>query len=257
MPDPVAPEGQEQTSANTGAGNTAAVAEPFLKIDEHTSFNSAEDAIKAFKEGTARHSEYKKNMESLAEERRRYDADRVLHAQQVKDFEEKRKGYDLYKQWDERLKTNPGLYKKMAQIMGESPKGSDIQEMIQQAIKENVDPRLAEFEAEKKRRLVEEEKGKYFAELKAQYQDFDDKAVDEAYQKLYQGSMKDLAEMLYFAGKGRTVNPVAVQEKIMEGLEKKKTAGLASPKGSTVHTAAKEKSFNSLAERLKEKAGDD
>lgn len=258
MSDVIVPEGQDALgSPDAGIGNTATEQAPFLKIDDSTFFNSPDEAIKAFKEGTMRHSEHKKAMSDLENQRRAHENEKSLWFRQQADWDDKIK---LYKQVDELFKSNPRAFQTVKQMLQQGATGEDIQSIIDKAIEEKVSPKLSEFEEYQKREQAKAERDKHFASLKEKYEDFDEKAVTEEYDRLFMPgtNMGTLMELIYHAVKGKNINPAAIQKNTLDNLARKQKAGIPSTKGATYSGEKKqtEGDMRQLAEKLKAEAGD-
>jgi hypothetical protein len=253
----IAPEGQSALeSPDTGIGNTAKEQEPFLKIDDSTFFNTPDEAVKAFREGTMRHSEHKKAMTELEERRRAHENEKTLWLRQQSEWDEKTK---FYKDVDEFFKANPRAYAEVKKLVGQGASRSDIGEMINQMFEEKVGPKLSKIEEFEKQENAKAERARHFAELKKKYPDFDEEAVSKSYDQLMspESTLGTLYEHLYHANRGRSIDPTQIQKETIDGLEKKSKSGFPSAKG-TVHSTEKKAnnlSIKQLAEQEKRKAG--
>jgi hypothetical protein len=254
----IVPEGQEALGTpDTGIGSTAPEQEPFLKIDDTTAFNTPDEAIKAFKEGTARHSEHKQAMSALEEDRRRYENDKALWLRQQADFDEKIK---FYKDVDNFFKSNPKAFSEVQKMVRQGASGADIQEIVKQAIDEQVGPKLNEVEEYRKREMAKAERSRYYEDLKKRYPDFDEQGVTKVYDELMtspEANLGTLLEYIHFALKGRGTDPAKIQRDTLDNLEKKSKAGIPSGKGAS-HSAEKKAnnlSIRQLAEKHKRELG--
>lgn len=247
------PEGQNALETpNTGIGNTAGGQEPFLKIDDSTFFNTPDEAVKAFQEGTQRHSEHKKAMSALEEDRRRHENEKALWIRQQSEWDDKIK---LYKQADELFKANPRAFQTVKQMLRQGAGREDIQELIDKAVKQKLGP----IEENEKRRSAQEERNRYFTELKERLPDLDEKAVSSLYDQLMspEANMGTLIEMLHYANRGKGIDPTQIQKETINNLEKKSKAGIPSVKGAG-YSAKKEVNklnMKQLAEKLKRETG--
>ena len=120
-------------------------------------------------------------------------------------------------------------------------------------------PKLSEFEKAQKESQREKERAMFEEQMKSKYEDFDPKAVNELYQSLFAdgANMGTLMEYLYFAHKGKGINPTQIEKGVIDKLNKKKDAGIPSGKGGGYTEAKpKYKDMRQLAEKLKAEAGD-
>jgi hypothetical protein len=251
MADPnLTPEGSQGSTAQV------AVSEPvkeFLRIDENTVFNSPQDAIKAYKEGTMRHSEYKKGMEEYKSNSTRFENERAQYNRERAEWEEKNK---KYKSFDDIITKNPRAYQQMLAIMKEQKGGLDPDE-IKKIVDQQYGPQFKKIEEEDKRKRTAEERDKHYADLTSQYPDFNKDAVQQTWDKLMgpEATMRDFLEVLHYASKGRGVDPAKIKEEVIDNLEKNKAARIPTARGAAPSADIKPEgeSIRDIAERLKAK----
>jgi hypothetical protein len=259
MSDVIVPEGQEALeSSDTGTGSNAPEQKPFLKIDDSTFFNTPDEAIKAFKEGTMRHSEIKKARAELDENRRRHENEKADWFRRQAEWDEKI-GY--HKKVDDFFKANPKAYQTIKQMISQGTSGEDVQEIVKRTIDETIGPKLSEYERQEKERRAKEERDRYFGEMKGKYPDFDDKSVSALYDELMAptATMGTFIETLYHALKGRNLSPAQIEKKVIDNLEGKRQAGIPTSKGASYsgERKVKETNIRKLAEKLKSEVKDE
>ena len=243
-------EGQPGTDTQEGQVS------PFYTY-ESQSFKDQNELTDYIKKGTMMHSDYTKKTQSLSEERRRHENEKSEWFRKQADWDDKIK---LYKQADELFKANPQAFKTVQQMIRQGASGTDVQELVKKTIEETVGPKLNEFEEYQKREKAKAERDRYFGELKGKYPDFDDKPVQELYDSLMSpdANMGTLAELLYFAQKGKGINPAQAQKEVLDNLKKKEGSGIPSARGATTASDKKPKAQNmkQLTEKLLREAGD-
>lgn len=246
-----APEGQPGGDIQSGQ-----VEKPFYQY-ESQAFKTPDELSNFIKSGTMMHSDYTKKTQTLAEERKRYENERAEHNRQYSEWDKK---IDLYKKADELFKANPRAFQQVQQMIKQGASGSDVQEIVEKAIEEKVGPKLSEFEKYQKTQQAKAERDRYFGELKGKYQDFDEKSVQSLYDELMgEGSnMGTLAEMLYFAHKGKGLDPAKAKQEVIDDLEKKGKAGFPTTKGASYASdkKLKAKNMDRLAEQIKAGIGE-
>jgi hypothetical protein len=266
MSDVIDPAGQSAIDTPvTGQGATGPdvgqVEKPFHEY-EGQSFKSPDELNQYIRSGTLRQSDYTKKTQELAEQRRAFENERFTHSQMVKGFEEKEKSYAKIKEFDEMLKRNPAMMRQMMQYVNQAPQGQDLQEVFKNMMEEQgITKKLTEFEENQKRAQAEKERDMHFETLTKKYPDFNKDKVLDMYANLMrkEAGMGEFIEALYFATKGQGVNPVELEKKVIDTLNKNKEAALPSSRGSSAPSGKKSSgSIEELRELKKSKLrGDD
>jgi hypothetical protein len=133
-----------------------------------------------------------------------------------------------------------------------NPSGQDIAGMVESIMESKYGSKIKEVDEWKAKQEYEKQKSAFYDSLKQELPDFDGAAVDEAYTKLAQGNMGDMARILHYALKGQNIDPAKVEQQIVENLEKKKSAGLAPAKGGQAGSTPRQlpKKMESLTKEL-------
>lgn len=266
MPDPV---GQVDTTPDLGQGGVGpgdgqVAAEPFFKYGDQ-SFDKPESLEKFIRENEFRRADYTKKTQEHAEKVKSWENERASFYQQVNDFGEKRKGWEKYEQLDKRMKSDPAFARAVMKAVQESSQGGvqgeDLKEMLKNYLEETGIPKkLSDFEAAEKRRMAEAERDEQLGELAKKYPDLNREQVLALWDEIMAPDKKmgDFLELLHYASRGKNVDPAVIQKKTLEGLEKKKTAGIPTSGGASYSGDGKPKAKNmrELAEKLKAGAGD-
>jgi len=189
-------------------------------------FKSTEDIGKHLRDSYFRQKDYTKKTQGLADERNKFDEER-------RNWEKERDaGTELMKQyrdWDTRLKSNPGLYSRMEQAMRspaspgdvfEQSKGYADEQMV--ALKEQLDSIQKEREGEK----MERDLDGVFGKFEGEHQDFNRERVRDLLEELKDGEIEPLIRMLYQADRGMNFNPTKVEQRVVDSIQKKKSAGM-------------------------------
>ncbi len=230
--------------------------------DEDLHFKDPDELTNWMKENYLRRSDYTKKTQAIADDRRQYDADRVILAQQMTDLDSRRKSLeDLEKRLNEMnnfLGQNPAIYREIEQKMREMKdrggiNGQDVSEIIERMFEEKYGPRIQQFESKMREQETAERRSAVLAKLKEQYPDFDEKSIDEEFNKLKEaGDMGALYEILYHSLRGRNADPVKIEQGVLEKIEKNKKAGITPVKGSSPGSTPKSVgSIDSIKEELK------
>jgi hypothetical protein len=220
-------------------------------------FKTPDELNEYLKSGTMRQKDYTQKTQSLAEERRKHENEKALWLRQQSDFDEKIK---FYKDVDNFFKDHPKAFGEVQKMVNRGASGSDIREIVKQAIDEQVGPKLNEVEEYRKREMAKAEKAKYYEDLKKRYPDFDEQGVSTAYDELMtspEANLGTLLEHIHFALKGRGTDPAKIQRETLDNLEKKSKAGIPSTKGASHSTGKKADglTIKQLAEKHKRELG--
>jgi len=235
--------------------------EPFFSVsipgengqEEVLKFQNQEEVARAFKEHALRRSDYSKKTAEVAQMRKAVDADKQLYAQMLADYNKRKADLDKqaerYSTYEEKLRLNPALRKQLEQTLNQPHSGEDIQSIIKDVIEAQYGPTIQEMSDWKREKQLEEEKRLAYDACKQEFEDFDPAAVDSVYQELASGDIKSLVRALYFAHKGKNINPEQMKQAVVEGIKKKQGAGLPSTDGSSA-SLPKGKTPGSMEEAL-------
>lgn len=158
------------------------------------------------------------------------------HARTVADWEKQKAAEQArmdareaeYQQFQRLMDERPDVYNEMKKRLDQGPTPAAQMDAVKAYIEKTYGPQFKEFESWKAQQETRQERNAAFAELAKKHTDFDSDAVDRAFEELTQAGILELAEMIHFSLKGR-VDPVAMQQRIVDSLAAKKDAGLSAP----------------------------
>lgn len=207
--------------------------------DTEQSFKDAKELSDYIRSGTLRHADYTQKTQSLAEQRKAYEAEKARYDAEYTTFLQRRQEYDKIEKYLKSLP--PEVYNKLKQGINSQPQQREFKDP-------RIDQLIKEREEEKQRQENEAMREKAFASLTSTYSDFNKESVMEAvnkFQELAPGdSMRKFLELVYLAEKGKT-SPAQIEQKTAELLRRKST--IATPMNSTTSTPTKGiKQFSSL-----------
>ena len=213
---------------------TEGQAEPFMRFEaqdgEELSFASQEDAIKHFREGTLRHSDYTRKTQEAAEIRKRAEArERELETQMTGFMSTKAK----YDKMDEFIRNRPDVARYITdQMRTPSPTAQadtmrGYADSQTQQVRAELKKLQDEIARDKQAKSYEEQKSKIFSNMGKKYQDFSQdevmkvmKEIEEYNSLPSEVALENLAEMIYYANKGRGVPQQEKNQFIAEKLQK-------------------------------------
>ena len=234
--------------------------EPFLKIDDKTFFNTPDEVIKAFKEGTMRHSDYNKSKSEIEQERIRHDNAVAEYNRRLAEDEER---YKPLRELDKEMKSNPTFAKEIqtavARIRG-NPSGEDVMARVKAYVDEQYGPQLSRVKEQEKREKAETEFNNALSALAQKYPDTNKDALREEWANLMgpEANMVTILELIHHAIRGRGVDPSKIEKDVIAGLEAKKGASMPSSRGATVPPPGKltgTESLEDIADSVKLELG--
>lgn len=186
---------------------------PWYTAPDGTAFASADelsrkwnDMLMMRKAFTQKTQEHAQNRRTLDEERKRFDLDRQEYLERRKEIE----------RFDRLVRERPDVYKQLKKALESGPSPDVITERIRQEFEEQYGSKLKEMERWRAEQEAREARDRAYAELTAEYEDFDgddiEKAITDLTEQLQSGNARYLAETLYWAGKGRP-KPDAIKDK--------------------------------------------
>lgn len=213
--------------------------------EEGLNFKDQDELSQWIKDNHLRRSDYTKKTQEVAESRRAFLTEKELFAQQLRDFEDKKKGYSIHDEMNEFLTQNPDVFNELKQRLEERKRlgltGQVPMESIEKMMEERFGPDIQAFKDWQRERKTAEQRESALGPLKEKYEDFDEKLIDEEFNKLKQaGDLGTLYEILYHSLKGRNANPAKAEEDVLAKIEKNKKAGILPAKGGKVGTPTKE-----------------
>ena len=237
----VAPDTGTSAPAPAPAGQAPSQApEPFytykgVKGDEV--YNTREDMDKAMRDNFLRQSDYTRKTQEVASFKKQIEEERKKFQEEQKAFLTSRQKYD---QWDQLLKARPDVYSQLERMASAPPDPSAVFDRSKQYADEKTQElmeRLETLEKEREEERTRRELDEIFEKKGKEYPDFDRDGVMEMLELLKDGQTEPLVDVLHYARKGR-MNPVEMEKKVVEKLQKKADAGLvpgksAAPQGKT------------------------
>lgn len=208
-------------------------------------FKTKDELAKAWKESGLMRSDYTRKTQELAKLRQAFDEERKKFQSERDEYDKKvRTKYDGY---DQILKTRPDIMRQLDQ-MAQGPATPDAvfdrARSYADERAEKLAQELEEIKAQLEEQKTQRELEEIFTRKTGEYEDFDKEVILNQLQNLSSGEAEPLVDLLYWANKGRQ-NPLKVEERIKENLEKKASAGMVPSKGSA---PIKQQKFNTLTE---------
>lgn len=139
---------------------------------------------------------FTQSTQEYADQRRAYETDRAELARSRAEFDRKRSEYEKF---DKFLKNNPHVYRELKQKVDRGPSGGDINELIEQRVKEIYGSEIDEFKAHRARTEAEKARDHAFAELQKKYPGVNKEAILDRFNKLSSGNLTDVYELLHLS----------------------------------------------------------
>ena len=218
-------------------------------------YATRDELEKAYKDSFMRTSDYTRKTQEVAKQR-------LEHEKQRKEFEEQQKMFSKtkaqYDEWDRLLKSRPQVAKQLMQ-MGQSPAApGEVFERAQSYADEKYQELKGQLEALQKEREAERFQRELDANmqtLSGEFKDFDRDAVMGLLNEVSNGDTATLLKQLYFAHKGSR-SPVEAEKRVLEGIEKKRQAGITpSLKGTLPSNGKQPKSIKEAKQAMLERMG--
>jgi hypothetical protein len=264
MPDdPGNPQGQAlDTALPEGGDNSGGLFHSFTDRDgKKVDFKTSDDLNKYLNEDYMRDKDYRQKTMSHAEsvkkfesERLAYDNDRKAYYEQKAKFEEDQKKIERFNQL---FADHPDIFQevqeKLARRGGPSPEG--LKNQVNSILKEmGIDATLEDLKKDKEKRAEMEAYESEITALKGKYEDADEKAIRESFDRMISGTRADLLEELYYSHKGR-LTPVEIEKRLSDAAAKKSQARLMGGSGQAPIKTSKPKTLRDSARLAKEQAG--
>lgn len=248
-------EGQAEPAPGDGQGEELVVnpAESlFYSSPDGQSYKSREELDKFMTNEAMMRSKFTKSMMELGDKRRQFDSEKAEHDKARRAFEEEmRIKSEEFKSFDEKIRKNPQIYNYLKKQLSDQPAVNT--DYIRKLIDEQYGDKFKKVEEWERNQTAEAQKREAIENLKLMYEDFDFDSVDKSYQELMNtASMQSLMEMIYFANKGRSIDPLDVERTITKQIENKKKAGISTTKGSSPPKAKQYANLSEAAEAAKE-----
>jgi hypothetical protein len=231
QPAPATPSGQGQATvqpAKDTVANTsdAAFLEYAWEDGTKESFQTKEDALRYFREGTLRHRDYTKKTQEVAKQREAQTKREKELEQTAQEILARKAKIDPL---DKFLTDRPDIADYIAKQM-RNPSSDAQQELVKKMIEESVKPlqeKLTEAEKWKKDQETATRRDSLFTHLGTQYPDFNREAIEKRIAELDQvpegDEERSFIELVYLAEKARNPNasPAKIEEKVMDSLAAK------------------------------------
>jgi len=212
--------GSGQSDISTGSAEPSSsasvssdpAAEPFFvysRGDEPKEFRTKEELEDYVHNGTLRFSDYTKKTQSLAEQRKEYEANKARYDAEYTEFLQKKQHHDKIDKWLKSLP--PNVAKKLEGELESNralndPAYRKMQEELEE-IKKAEEERKTEMEKSEKARKERERIERANGHLSKRYPDYNPKTVEEAIRRMQETPPEEqltaLYEMMYHAQKGR------------------------------------------------------
>lgn len=217
----------EETPVDTGQAAAEEQSDPFFSYafedGEERKFTSPDELKGFIRDGVLRHSDYTKKTQSVAEERKKLEADRQRYDAEYSQMLQMKQEHDKIQQYLSKLP--PQAYQALKQQIAQAQQGN-------QKGDPRVDKLMEEFEADKKARQEREQaeterqqREAAFSELEKQYQDFNRDEVLQLAKALEEappgGQMRALMELLYHANRGKKT-PAQIERDMAQNFARKK-----------------------------------
>jgi hypothetical protein len=238
--------GQESTTPTVPSPQGQAVSsEPFFSVKDESGkdvhFKSKDELAQAWKTSGMLRSDYTRKTQAHGEERKKFESEREEHQRWYQDQQQRVREYE---QLDKFLKSRPDVFQYAKKMMQKGVAPDTMMEMVQKQFDEKYGKELNELKGWRQEQEAQANRTKIMAAMREKYEDFDEEAVSTALAELAQGDLSSLMETLYHSLKGRT-NPLQIEKRVVDNLERKKTARMMPGSGATSNT---KKGFKSLSE---------
>jgi hypothetical protein len=247
---------QEQIAPQTGSQQTAPESsEPYFSYKyadgKEEVYRTKDELSKAYRDSFLRQSDYTRKTQEIAQTKKQIEDERKQHEDEKKQFAKMKQQYD---EWDRLLKTRPDLYSQLERVASAPPDPSAVFERSRGYVDEKytaLEQQLAEMKAAMEKDRTQKELNDIFTEFHGKYEDFDEGPIMERLELLSSGETKPLIDALYWATKGQMTpdQQAKIEEKVIGNLQKKKSAGMVSAKGTG--PAPSKKSYRNLDEARK------
>lgn len=221
-------------------------AEAFLETEiggKKISLKDRDEALEYIRNGTLMQSDYTRKTQALAEERKKFEAERDQLMEQIK--AEKAK-YDQYRTF---LNQNPHIYEQLEKLKNQ-PLGPQHQaQLAQKQVEERLSPvqkELEELRQWKQQQESERQREQLMSELEKELDGFDRKEVERIMQEFSPKDPRSVLTLLHYAAKGRTPPSQPNNEVLQAKRLQEKQAARTVPSPGSVRSEAG--AFSSLEE---------
>jgi uncharacterized coiled-coil DUF342 family protein len=234
-----APEGQSAPQIPSGT------TEPFFSYKfadgKEEIYKTKDELAKAYRDSYLRQSDYTKKTQETASVKKQIEEERKKFQEEQKMFLESRKKYD---QWDSILKTRPDIYSQLERAASAPPDPASVFDRSRGYVDEKysaLEEQFKQMKAELDKDKTQKELDATFAKFKQKYEDFDEGPIMERLEYLSNGETEPLIDLLYWATKGQMTpaKEAEIEGRLTENLQKKRSAGLVSTKGTGIKPPSK------------------
>jgi hypothetical protein len=210
-------------------------------------FKTKEELNKAWKQSYMMRSDYSKKTADLSGQKKQHEQDRQTLEKERREWQEQMKrDKEEMATYDKIIRQNPKLYPYLKQLRDQGNSGFD-QSAIEKLIDQKYGDKFKKIEQWENENYAKTQQEEAFNKMALMYEDFDKDSVQKSYDELLSANSIDaLMEILHYAHKGRSYDPVGEQREFTQKLQKKQAGKLVSSEGSKA--GGKPKAFRSIDE---------
>lgn len=219
--------------------------EPFFTIEDEKGkaqhFYSPDELKKAFKDFGMMRSDYNRKTQSLAEQRRAFEAERDRTMREIMQSKER---YDRY---DKFLRENPHVAQQLKRLVDEAGAGGAAgmkQDAMLNQLREELEGKISELSEWKQQQEFTRAQEEVMSRLEGRYDDFDRNEIGSMLEDLNPNDLSQVIELLYYAARGKSKGAAIVER--MQRSKQARRGDKVLPGGAS--PPAGEKQFSSLEE---------
>lgn len=220
--------------------------QPFFTLEDakgkQQHFYNQDELKKYFQDAGMMRSDYNRKTQSLAEQRKAFEAERDRMMQEIND---KKQRYDRYDQF---LRENPHVAQQLKKLVDEAKSGGGAASMKNNAmlnqLKEELEGKISELDSWRQEQEFNRLQEGVMSKMESRYEDFDRSEIGSMLEDLNPNSLEQVVELLYHAARGKTKGA-----QLVERVQRSKQARRGSrvlPGGSSPPSG--ERQFGSLEE---------
>lgn len=228
----------DQAMADSGldVGTEQPQQESFFELDfedgEKVAFKSKDELAKWAKESALRQKDYTKKTQSVAEQRRQFEAQQSEHKTRVeKELEAVKQLKEKYDRYEAAFKKRPQILQQLDRMVSQPASPDEIFQRSQGYADEKyktLESELESLKAERQREQLERQRDDVYSRLGQRYPDFDKEQVNEVLSQLEENNLEPLLELAYKASR---FNPEGAEAKVLEKLQRKQGAKISAGGG--------------------------
>jgi hypothetical protein len=192
-------------------------------------WKSPDELRNYLKESSLRQSDYTRKTQGLAEERKKWEADRQAQAddfkKQLEEFQKVKGKYDTYA---EAFKRRPMLAKQIDQMVNQPVGANEVFTRSQSYADEkfqSLEQRLEAFEKAREEEKLQAERDRIMEGIKKEYPGLDDAKFNQALEGLDGQNLEPLMKMIARASMYDPVKAQAAAEELLQEKQQAKLAG--------------------------------